>query len=169
MRTLCSALAIVTVSLIGHVLPAQANELSLSRFRVLLNDGQRLEGKNGTLTADELVGASSDGGQLQIPRNAIRALDRFKGTKAKTGAIIGASMGFLSALLAYIQVEADPNMEADNAFFTPLFLGFTLGGGLIGLAVGSASKTWERVDVDIAVGFGPEQDNASVTLTFNLW
>ena len=167
MKTLCTALIVITVLLITHVLPAQANELSLSRFRVFLNDGQRLEGKNGTLTADEMIGVSSDGGQLRIPRSSIRALDRLTGTKAKTGAMIGASMGFLAVLFAYIQVEVDPEREINEAAVAPMFLGFSLGGGLIGMAVGSASKTWERVHVDAELGCRPGRDNTYVTLVFS--
>lgn len=119
--------------------------VDFERFRVLLNTGERFEATDGILSADSLTAVKKGSDKFSIPLSEIRAMDRFKGTRATAGLMIGAGTGLLIVLFAIIQVEADPNRELREERVAPVLIGFTAAGGLIGWAVGSAMKKWERV------------------------
>ncbi len=107
------------------------------------------------------------GDYVTIPRIDMRTLDRYAGTKARTGATIGACLGLVSALTTYAVLEkADSDFDVDEAAFMPVFLGFTLGGGLVGMIFGSAFASWEQVYPPKPIGFGPEEAKTSVTFVF---
>jgi|GEM_PF-3988967 len=142
--------------------------VTLDRFRLLMTNGTRLEGNDGVLTAERLEGTSDDGLSLSVPRQEIRALDRHAGTKSGKYALIGAGLGFGSALLGYLLAEAeassDPYKEVNKDMIAPVFIGFTAGGALIGLAVGASSQKWERVPLKPALGFDPQTGQAKLVV-----
>ncbi|MBU1320232.1 MAG: hypothetical protein KKG33_02220 [candidate division Zixibacteria bacterium] len=160
--------ALVFVAALFAVQQAAAQDIvDFDRFRVLLNNGQRIEARDGILTSDSLTATKSGGERLSIPREQIRAMDRYKGSRAGTGFMIGAAMGLSAALLGYAEVKSDPYMEVNEDAVAPVFIGFTLGGGLIGLAVGSASKKWERVPLEpSAISITADGPRVTFTLRF---
>lgn len=123
---------------------------SFSRFRLLADTGQRIEGRDAQLTADSLVALRSDGVPITLPRDRIRALDVSKGTNAGRAAAIGAGIGLLTGLLAIAQVSMDDTRQLKRGAAVVLPIGLTAGGGLIGLVVGSSSPRWESVPLRTA-------------------
>jgi hypothetical protein len=123
---------------------------SLSRFRLLTDTGQHIEGKDARLTADSLVARRSDGVSITLSRDRIRALDVSKGTNAGRAAAIGAGIGLLTGLLAIIQVSTDDTRVLKKGAAAGLTVGLTAGGGLIGFAVGSSSPRWQSVPLRTA-------------------
>ncbi len=137
--------AVAALLLLIPELPnAQDQESALRRFRVLLRDGKRIEGKNGRLSAAALVAQSRLGDPLVIPREQIRFLDRSAGSQARNGAAIGAALGLMVALSIVRQADRYGESRIDEA---SLVVGSALGGGAIGLLVGSATPKWERVQL----------------------
>jgi hypothetical protein len=65
-------------------------------------------------------------------------------SRAGSYAAIGAGAGLMTALLAILQVESDPNQEIDSSKVGPVTAGLVGVGTLIGLAIGSKSPVWER-------------------------
>ncbi len=61
------------------------------------------------------------------------------GSQAGTGALLGGLSGVLTVLLVQMNYEVDP--YAGEVDWAPLYLGFGVGGLLIGAAIGSASST----------------------------
>ena len=130
---------------------AQTDSAVYSRFRVLLTNGKRVEGRSGAVRNDSLIGKSAKGAPLSIPTNEIRAMDRYAGNKAVTGAIIGAGVGLLTGLTAYLsaeaQAESDPYLEVNESAVAPVIIGCTAAGALVGMFVGMSMQSWEKVPV----------------------
>ena len=166
--------ALVVLSLLTLMTVAQGGRaqetVQLEKFRVLLTTGERIEGHDGQLDENELRGMSSKDTALVIPRTGIRALDRSLGTKAGKYALMGAGIGLGTALLAYIAAESeassDPYKEVDDSRVAPIMLGFTAGGALIGMAIGSGSQQWEKVPVQMSLGFNTDNGEIRMLLRF---
>lgn len=167
MKTVATSLILISVLILSLGPTVHADDLQLSQFRVFLNNGQRFDGRQGTLSSDRLVGQSSSGHPLDLDRKNIIALDRRSGSKAGTGFTIGAGAGLALALLSLIQAEADPDLVVDQSKVFPVFAILTMGGGLVGAAIGHSIKTWEHVPLDPAFGFDIKSGEASLSLTYN--
>ena len=133
---------------------AHGQDVSLARFRLRLNDGTRINGTDGILTADSLYGKSLSGKDLSVPRHEILLLDRFAGTRGAAGTKMGIAMGTLAAALAIVEIQSDEDRGgvAENA---ALVVGCAIGGTLVGFVVGSMSTKWERIPLDAQVGGHP--------------
>jgi hypothetical protein len=151
--------SLLLVALVLLCQPVASQTTDLGKFRVLLKTGERFELSSGTLSSDSLTGMTGNGFR-SIPVQSIRALDRSMGTQAGKCALIGGAMGLTSALLGWMQAESDaasdPYTEVDDSKVGPLLLGFTAGGALIGLAIGSSMEEWKKVPVDGSFGYIPE-------------
>ncbi len=159
------------LTLVMSAQPVSAEEpIQLKKFRVLLTTGERLEGHHGVLDENELRGVSSNDTALVISRTDIRALDRHLGSRASQGALMGGGMGLLSAVLGVMQAEADaasdPYIEVDDSRIMPVMVGFTAGGALIGLAVGSASQRWEKIPMHVSFGYSANDGEIRMLLQF---
>lgn len=61
-------------------------------------------------------------------------------------------MGVTIAILAILQVSADEQTELDQGKVAPVTLGLAAAGGLLGAAIGSGSKQWERLPLSNQIG-----------------
>ncbi len=129
---------------------AAQEEVLLDKFQVIIRSGE-LEGVEGVLDGTSLQGYKLDGTPINIPRNEIRNLYAYKGSKAGPYALAGAGFGFLTSLLgvlsAYGESAGDPYREVKEDRIVPIVAGFTVGGALIGGLIGLGHKTMERVPV----------------------
>ena len=128
---------------------AQSTEGVFERFRILLHTGQRMEGYEGLLTETALEGRRESGTAISIPFDDIRTLDVSRGSKASRYAVIGAGMGLLASLYGVLSASWSPEGEEtlDTAEILPITLGATVGGGLLGMLIGSGSPSWERMPI----------------------
>jgi hypothetical protein len=130
---------------------AQEGVRELTNFRVLLRNGDRREGKNGRLTEDSLEWMMKNRQPMTVPREEIRALDESRGSEAMKYGAIGAGIGLLTALTAALWASAaaadDPSLEFKGGAAIAVTAGFTIGGGLIGAAIGASQKRWERIPI----------------------
>ena len=97
---------LVCLALLCAVQQISAQDIvDFERFRVLLNTGERFEATDGILSADSLTALKKGRDEFSIPLSEIRAMDRFKGTRATAGLMIGAGTGLLIVLLAKNKVK----------------------------------------------------------------
>jgi hypothetical protein len=141
--------------LIPQSVCAQHADRTFHHFRMRLMTGEHIEGTNGVLTDTTFQGRSKKGDPVDIPRGDIRALDISKGSQAGKGAAIGAAMGLFTGLLAIAQVSADKTKVLNKDAAAKLTIGLTIGGGLIGAAIGSGHRRWESVPVRTALWIAP--------------
>lgn len=162
-KVLLSTIVAMMVCLVtSNELVAQNKEQIFSLFRILKTNGERIEGKKGVLTPIGLEGISKAGTQLSIPRNEIRVLDRYAGSQAGKGAAIGVGLGATVALSVMLRASSDDTHVDEGG----LVAGFTLGGGLIGLAVGAAYPKWEQVPLKTALQIRPQRNGGMVRVEF---
>jgi len=135
---------------------AQSTEGVFERFRLLLHTGERMEGYEGLLTETALQGRTESGTAISIPLQDIRSLDAARGSKARRNAFIGAGMGLLTSLYAVLSAASSPDESEtlDTGKILPVTLGATVGGGLLGMVIGSGSPNWERVPIPNVQGRG---------------
>lgn len=157
-------IAIVLVLMLAKDISAQTEVRTFSRFRTLLQTGERIEGREGRLTTTALEGISSAGAQIKIPMSDIRALDISAGSHMGKGAAIGASLGLLTGLLAIVQVSLREDTELKDDAAVGLTVGLTVGGGLIGALVGASYTRWERVHIPVGLSFYPEARGGRCTI-----
>jgi hypothetical protein len=151
MKSINFLFCVVVLYLAAPMVSAQTESATYEKFRLLLVDGNRLEGIDGVVSSGTLVGESTKGEQLSIPTSDIRAMDRYAGNQAGKWALIGGGIGLGTAVLAYIGASAeaasDPYKEVNSSAVLPVFAVLTGSGALIGMLVGSSMVNWERVPV----------------------
>jgi len=126
--------------------------MEISGFRMLLYNGQHIEGDDGMLTATEFFGTSKSGQDIRLKRDEIKLLD--VAGKSRTGkyAGIGALSGLVTAGLAILQVEADPELELNSERVVPITTALVGAGALIGALIGSQSTEWNNIPLNSSVG-----------------
>ena len=65
------------------------------------------------------------------------------GSYAAIGAAAGAGIGLLSSVYAILLVQNDPTVDDSNVNWTPVVIGFTAGGALIGTIAGLCIPKWK--------------------------
>ncbi len=146
---------------------AQSSDVELGRFRVRLVTGDRLEGTNGKLTAEGLSGTDSYDSAVFIPLEDIHDLDRCKGNQARNGLAIGGLVGAGIFGLAVLSVATDSDYDLDESKLPVAMVVYTGAGALIGLAIGCASRAWEDVPLQPAVGYDPHSGEVKFALSFS--
>jgi hypothetical protein len=128
---------------------------TLSEFLLIRKNGDRIEGRSGSLTATQVTGISVDGQRLDILRDDIHALYSKEGSQAQAMALCGAGVGlvFSGSVLLRLSNESPHFFDSSNNINASLAFmgGSTVLGALIGLAVGSGVSTW-RVEPLVAPG-----------------
>ncbi|NMO13512.1 hypothetical protein HPC49_09800 [Pyxidicoccus fallax] len=118
----------------------------LGEFLLLRKDGERIEGRDGSLSAARLTGSTADGKQLDVLREDIKTLYRKEGSRAGTLALAGAGTGLLVSGLIVLRVHVDNSDvfrdDRATAVSAAVIGGGTLLGALIGLAVGAGENDW---------------------------
>ena len=139
---------------------AASKERNTFKYRVELNSGERFVLSSGALTSDSLTGMTGSGTR-SVPVQSIRALERSEGTHGTTLGLIGGGLGFTYIMVGWMQAESDANSDpfnrVDDSKDAHELFGFTIGGALIGIAVGSIWDKWESVPVRGSVGYLPEK------------
>lgn len=165
-----TALFILLASLVfAQGLKAADYDAPLGRFRVVLTNGKIVHGYDGSLTPEGLVGDFSADAREIIPRDDIRMLHRYAGTKSRTGAQVGCLVGLtvgLVASLSTIKSIGSTSEPVDNTRVVAFVMVPVVAGGLIGAAIGSASPRWE--DIPLATTIDLRPDGGQVRLAFNL-
>ncbi|UCD18079.1 MAG: hypothetical protein JSV44_03990 [Candidatus Zixiibacteriota bacterium] len=165
MNRIPAYLVVLAVLMACQPSSAQDDSVTCSQFRVILNSGERIEGRNGILTSISLTGVSNKGRSIDIPRSEIWVIYRCSGSKAGKGALMGAGMGLITGIIAIIQLQADPEQEIDESKIAPGFLVLTGGAALIGMAIGSAFPTWERIPLETSIQFNPQRKMGTLAIT----
>ena len=168
--------ALVVLSLLTLMTVAQGGRaqetVQLEKFRVLLTTGERIEGHDGQLDENELRGMSSKDTALVIPRTGIRALDRSLGTKAGKYALMGAGIGFATGFLVHIVISQSsvttPYGQYQRNPSIMVIPGLTVGFALIGWSYGSGLQRWEKVPVQVDLGFSDETGGFRVVFQFSI-
>jgi hypothetical protein len=128
---------------------------TFGEFLLVRKNGERIEGRSGSLTAARLSGVSAKGGQLDVLPDDIQMLYVRDGTHAGEIALYGAGAGlaFSGLVLLRLQLEDPKFFRHDSAAPISLALvgGSTALGALIGLAVGAAKPRW-RVEPLVVPG-----------------
>ncbi|OQX73319.1 MAG: hypothetical protein B6D64_14005 [Bacteroidetes bacterium 4484_276] len=107
--------------------------------KIYLKSNQFIKVWNVQLLNDSTLKYLTVGGsEKYLSTSEVHWLSIKKGSKAGTGALLGGSVGILSVLLAQMQHESDP--YAEKIEWGPLYLGFGIGGLLLGTLIGSASS-----------------------------
>jgi hypothetical protein len=154
----------------AHDRPAAAR---IGRFRALLYSGERIEGTQGVLGAQSLLGRTSSGEDLAIDRTKIRRLDRQSGSHAGRYALIGGGLGLTSALLAWAsgaaRASADPYNEPVSAGQgLAITAGVTGGCAAIAALIGAGKPDWKPVSLS-HVGFNVSpRGHRGVAVAFTL-
>ncbi len=159
------AAGILLLLVLSSTLAAQDLPVNCSRFRLLLPDGRNVTGKDGVLLNGMFTGTTQDGIAVNLKVEEIRSIDRRVGTKARQGALIGACLGALIAIIAVVQINGDPDKGDDRGKFPALAAGFIGGGVLLGATIGSTSPRWEHVMYRKPMG---SIDGRSVHLTLGV-
>lgn len=115
-------------------------------FLLILKSGERIEGRDGALTASRFTGTSKEGRHLTLLPDDIDTVYRKDGSRAGPLALYGAGIGLaisgvsiLSAAVSYPDAFSDSRVLAGSAAFIG---GSTLLGALIGLAIGATQPRW---------------------------
>lgn len=160
---------VIALVLIASGVNAQDNNITLKKYRVLMTNGQRIQGQNGILTKDGIVNDTAFNAPVSVARKDIRVLDRYAGNHAASGAAIGAVTGLATGLLAYAMAEAqddsDDILEVQDDIALGMTVVFTGVGAVVGWAVGASMKKWERVLPESSLSFDPEFKNGKMLLT----
>jgi len=153
---------LLLVLLSGTCIASDAKDASLGRFRLTLESGESLQGRNGTMIGKYLVGETTTGDSLRVELVDIVMLERRSGTYVVEGLASGAIVGAGLLIGAIISVETDETMELDTGKIVPVGLALILGGGAIGAAIGSAFPKWEEVPLE------PEAKQTALGMEFGV-
>lgn len=143
----CFSVLLVLASTFPPVALAQDESPTIGRYRILLNTGERLDGKDGRLFADHFEGNDRRGHPSRYELSEIVGIERKTGSKAGEYAAMGAGFGLITSLLAILQVEADSETELDSSAVIPVtgvLVGLSM---LVGAAIGASNAEWESVDI----------------------
>lgn len=154
------------LSLICSSLLSAGDSQELRRFRVVLKDGDRFEGKRGIIKGDSLIGQSFSGLKVGFALNDINTLQLCTGDKAIRDGLLGILAGGLVSLPICIQEEDDPRRLGEKEFREDYFFAFTAAGFVIGLIVGSHERTWENIPINAGLGFNDANQQARLSLRF---
>jgi hypothetical protein len=123
---------------------ARANEKSGGPYEQLLlitKNGERLEGRQGKLSATDLTARFSSGAPRSIPLDDIKTLYVAEGNQARLMALSGAGGGLGIGLGAVLWLG--PSVWSNQLLGVLGILGgFTAGGALIGGLIGSSMVQW---------------------------
>jgi len=120
----------------------------LSGPRLALESGEGLEGRNGRMDTEFLVGETLDGDPLEVALADVVMLEKTSGSHMVKGLATGAAIGAGILIGAILSVTSDETSELDESKIVPVGLVLVLGGGGIGAAIGSAFPKWEEVPLD---------------------
>ena len=141
------------------------------KFRMRLKNGSHVAVKNGYISDNTLFSINANGQETPYSFTDIISMERRSGNRAATGALAGAGMGFLTALLAYGSAESeassDPYKEINDDAIVPIFAICTGLGTAVGLIWGSTIDKWEKVPLEPSFLFNPKSGRKSLCLTFN--
>jgi hypothetical protein len=132
----------------------QDEDIKYSKFRLLLNSGQRIETNNGYMTDTSLITIDDTGLKNEIPFSDIRAMDMSAGNHGLKGALIGGGIGAASFLLAVLEIETDPTRKLKENATEIILIGTAACTG-VGYLIGLAYDDWEKVSLQV------EQDAVS--------
>jgi len=138
-RRAAAPLALLT--LLALCPTARAGEEAKETYAQLVlvtKEGQRLEARDGSLSATGLTAHSASGKPISIPLDGIRTLYVADGNQAGIMALCGAGLGLGFGLGVLLQMDSAP-----PAGPTAMVLGaLALGGGLVGGVIGSSMVQW---------------------------
>jgi hypothetical protein len=115
-------------------------------FIVLLKSGDRIEGRNCTLTSTDFTGVTLAGAQVSYPIAQLQTLHVSAGTKAGSMALLGGAVGLASGLLAVLEAGSTKGVTVDGGKAVAVTAGLTGAGILIGAVVGAGMKTWRTIE-----------------------
>ena len=116
--------------------------------KIYTKKNQILKGRNLTLMNDSIISYKNNKSYQTetLNINDLRSLKVKYGTKVVPYALYGAGSMAVISLLAWGEVEADPNLETkDNV--GPIIAGFIVGGAVIGGIVGLVTPKWKNIAI----------------------
>lgn len=136
--------------------PAHApTQRAFGEFLIINKNGDRIQGRSGSLDAARLTGVSEEGRQLDISRDDIQTLYLKEGSLAGRMALYGGGVGLAFSSLVLLRVGIDDprffQQKGAGTVSVALIGGSTALGALIGLAIGAGKSEW-RVEPVVAPG-----------------
>jgi hypothetical protein len=130
----------------GNAAPASDEPRTVDEFLLISKNGDRIAGRDGSLTANRFTGISSDGKKLDFLPDDIGTLYRKEGSEAGKMALYGAGIGLVfSGVVLWRASDGNPDFfrhELVQRVSLGLVGGSTALGALIGLAVGAGQSRW---------------------------
>jgi len=149
------------ITLVSLCWPVAGDTIELGKFRALLKTGERIEGHSGILTEDSLTGTTRDGNSASIPIQSIQVIDRSVGTQGTTLGLVGGGLGFAYVIVDLLEADSTTRFGAREFEYEDRdildLMEYTIGGALIGIAVGSCIEKWQKVPVGGSISYLPER------------
>lgn len=132
------------ISLFAQKAYIQKNK-KYSLARVYQKDYKILKVRGLELINDSIVVFNAVGapGKDQLAVEDLKYVSVKKGSKALTFGLIGASIGLFSVAITHISYSSDPLLDDYN--WTGMYVGFTVGCGVIGAFIGAFIYKWKRL------------------------
>jgi hypothetical protein len=158
--------AVCTFSLLLFATCSQAQiDREFGAFRAVTVDGDRIDGKAGTLSGAELQAVDRSNNPIRVSLSELEVLDIQTGSKSAKYGLVGGLCGALLVGGAIAEVESDPDYELRGERVLPVSL-VTVGvGALVGAVIGHNRQTWEHVELHSSTS-GSAPGSTGVGLAF---
>lgn len=122
-------------------------------FRVLLHNGEKINGFQGVLTTWDVRGLTELGDSVICPFQDITSLEIANGNHATTGLLFGMLFGFCASTIAVYVINEDPSNNIDTGEIAMSIGISTAIFGVAGAAIGALLVRWERIPLPRDIGF----------------
>ena len=152
--------------LFSHNAYAEEEGSEYPRFRVLLESGECIEGKNGYFDSSVFNGISKNGEEISVGKNDISAIQVPSGSMAGVGALAGAGIGLLITNMVISSTEGhQQDLLMGAGIIIPIGAGITALTTLIGGVLGANKTTWEEVPINTTFNFGVQEKGVSLSVS----
>jgi hypothetical protein len=138
-RTLALVLSLLVILSVST--NAQDTIKTYNKYVIVRQNGDRMEGRDGTLTPTQFNGVLLNGTQFNLQKNEIKTLYIEGGTRAGTYALYGGAIGLVTSLASILGASSSvAGVDEEKAII--LTAALTGGGAIIGGLIGSSSTEW---------------------------
>lgn len=158
---------VVCLALYSQNAYAQENGVEYPRFKIQLESGEYIEGKDGYFASSVFKGVSKDGEKISVGKSAISSIKVPSGSKAAEGALIGAGIGLVLTGLTASSLTAGPNPDNYYSYepVIPIIAGATCIFALLGSLHGATQTKWKEVPISTTFNFGVQEKGVSLSVS----
>lgn len=140
------------------------DDVEYPEFRVLLETGEWIEGRDGYFTSSFFNGILKNGEEISISKNVVSAIQVPSGSMAGQGALIGAGTGFLISSIIHSWASKPVSTPSRDIMMAGLIIPVTIGAigipTLLGGIIGANKAKWEEIPVKTSFMFDPQERGA---------